>query len=440
MTSPDEPTAATRQDAAPSPKSAKLRRIVAGAVALLLVGSAGVFFAVHHVPSEGGAEEHIETEVPVHVARVVKTTLHRYVVGVGTVSPEAAHDDLPAAQAQLASPIAGVVVATHCAEGQHVEKGTTLFELDARTAVADEQKAVATQALAKSKLATAMSAYEFQQRELERTKRLSAESLASAKDVSLAEANTKAAGDEVAAAKAAIAEAAQSISVASARRSLLKIKAPLSGTVIRVFVNAGEAVDVTTPATVLAEIIDLERLVVSATVPAVEMPALKIGQPADLFVADRRDSASPSGAAPAGSSNLQATPAAPAAPAMKYEGRLSFIGFEVDRKTDSLPVRLSFSRELGLRPGQYLRIRIAVEERKDRLAVPAASVVVGADAGSVVYVVEGSRAVQRPVRVGLAEGGLVEVEGEGISVDTTVVTAGAYGLPADTKVRILGGP
>ena len=52
-------------------------------------------------------------------------------------------------------------------------------------------------------------------------------------------------------------------------------------------------------------------------------------------------------------------------------------------------------------------------------------------------VVENGKAVQRAVEAGLREKGLVEVQGEGITEGMQVVTEGAYGLPPETKVRII---
>jgi multidrug efflux pump subunit AcrA (membrane-fusion protein) len=64
-------------------------------------------------------------------------------------------------------------------------------------------------------------------------------------------------------------------------------------------------------------------------------------------------------------------------------------------------------------------------------------VVKDADGGTVIAVVEGGKATQKPVKAGLRDGGLVEIEGEGLSEGQTVVTVGAYGLPKETKVRVL---
>jgi hypothetical protein len=51
-------------------------------------------------------------------------------------------------------------------------------------------------------------------------------------------------------------------------------------------------------------------------------------------------------------------------------------------------------------------------------------------------VVEGDRAAQKPVKTGLRDGNLVEVEAEGLKEGDTIVTVGAYGLPKETKVKI----
>ncbi len=64
-------------------------------------------------------------------------TLHRYVTGYGTVEAAPATADQPAAGAQLAAPSAGIVARVNVVEGQHVEKGDVLVELNSGTATAD---------------------------------------------------------------------------------------------------------------------------------------------------------------------------------------------------------------------------------------------------------------------------------------------------------------
>ena len=91
----------------------------------------------------------------------------------------------------------------------------------------------------------------------------------------------------------------------------------------------------------------------------------------------------------------------------------------------------------NLRPGQFVTVRIVSEEHADRLAVPVESVVKNEEGVSVIAVVDGDTAMQRPVTTGLRDRGLVEIEAAGLQPGMTVVTEGAYGLPAETKVRVI---
>jgi membrane fusion protein (multidrug efflux system) len=274
-------------------------------------------------------------------------------------------------------------------------------------------------------LARLTSMQEFAQREYERTQRMREQGLASEKEVSEAELRLSTAKQDLSEARAKTTEADQTLTAARLQASLTTIRAPLAGTVVRVNVSPGEAVDMTT---VLAEIIDLERLVVAARIPAAELRFLKIGQPVAL-------DAAPRGERDGGKDEGEPADAAPDAPS--YQGVVSFIGFDVDRATDTALVRVSIPKEAPLRPGQYLRMRIVVEEREGRLAAPEESVVAGPEGGAVIAVVEGDTAKQRPVEVGLHERGLVEVNGEGLTEGTLVATAGAYGLPKETRVRVV---
>ena len=117
-------------------------------------------------------------------------------------------------------------------------------------------------------------------------------------------------------------------------------------------------------------------------------------------------------------------------------GKLIFIGSQVDPLTDTLLVRASLNNDLGLRPGQFVNIRILVEERPERLVVPIESVVTR-DSASVIAVVEGDRAKQKIIKPGLRDGNLIEVSGEGLQEGMTIVTQGVYGLPAETRIRVI---
>jgi membrane fusion protein, multidrug efflux system len=117
--------------------------------------------------------------------------------------------------------------------------------------------------------------------------------------------------------------------------------------------------------------------------------------------------------------------------------RIEYIASQVDSATDTVLVRARVPVTSGLRPGQFVNVSIAVDERPNRLAVPVQSVVQGAD-GPEIALVQGDTAVKTRVTTGLREGDLVEVDGEGIREGMSVVVQGAYGLPPRTKVKVSG--
>jgi membrane fusion protein, multidrug efflux system len=194
----------------------------------------------------------------------------------------------------------------------------------------------------------------------------------------------------------------------------LQIKAPLSGTVAAIHFKVGEAVNLNT---VMADLIDLERLDIAIRVPSQEATILRLGQSVDISTT---------------SNHVWSDADVPP----NQRGTVTFIGPQVDPLTDTLLVRASLNTDSGLRPGQFVNTRVLVEERPERLAVPIESVVTR-EGSSVIAVVEGDRAKQTVIKPGLRDGNLVEVAGENIREGMTIVTQGVYGLPAETRIRVV---
>jgi RND family efflux transporter MFP subunit len=259
-----------------------------------------------------------------------------------------------------------------------VAKGTVLFRLDSRVADVAYEKA-------KKPLT-------FAEENFERQKKLLPVEGTSKKSYLEAEQQFNAARSELAAAETDLA--------------LLKIQAPLAGTMVKINIEPGEAVELNT---VLATIIDLGRLVAAVSVPSREAALLKVGQSAQFEIA--------------GSAS----------------GLVVYIGSKIDDKTDTLPVRISIPAGAGFHPGQFLSVRIVCEEHPNCLAVPEAAAIsdsVGSESGAIVLV-EGSKAVRKTVKLGLREAGLVEVIGEGLKEGQAIVTEDAYAVPGDTKIHII---
>jgi membrane fusion protein (multidrug efflux system) len=346
-----------------------------GLIVIAAVVAAAIFILK---PKASEESESVEADMAVHTGRVVRATLHRSVTAYGAVEPEPASAGRVPADAEVASPVAGVVARIDCVEGQRVAKGDVLFRLDSR---------VADVAYEKAKKAAA-----FAEENFDRQKKLLP-----------VEGTSKKAYLE---AEQALALARSELASAETDLALLKIQAPLAGTVVQINSEPGEAVELNT---VLAKIIDLGRLVATVNVPSREVGLIKAGQPVVFETAGDE------------------------------VGKVIFVGSQIDDKNDSVPVRISLPAGQDFKPGRFLSVRIICEERAGCLAVPENAAVadtVGADTGLIV-VIEGEKALRKPVKLGLREGGLVEVEGEGIKEGLEIVTEDAYAVPDATKVHII---
>ena len=190
---------------------------------------------------------------------------------------------------------------------------------------------------------------------------------------------------------------------AEAQLDSLRVIAPLSGTVTRLNVKPGESVDVNTT---VAEVMDLSRLVVKTAIPASQAGELEPGQEVRVLTA-------PPVTAP-----------------------LSFISPTVDTNSSTVLARAALPADSGLRPGQFVQLKIVTAVHTNCLAAPEESVVTDINGQSVIALVHGDEAAQTPVQTDLRENGWVEISGTGLKHGDSVVTVGAYGLPEKTKIVV----
>lgn len=338
----------------------KRNHIIIGSVIVLGLGL-GIYALIKSPRAASGSDDEAAAEnvaplVNVQVGTLKRLTLHRYVVGYSTVEAAPATADQPAAGAQLAAPAAGVVARVNVIEGQSVQQGDVLVELNSGTATAD-----------------------YAEQEAARQKQLYAQHNTSLKMLQDAEAQLAA----------------------------LQITAPLSGIVTRLNVKPGMAVDVNT---VVAEVVDLNRLAVSADIPASEAGELQAGEEVQV---------------------LSVPP---------VTTTLSFVSPVVDVNNGAVVVRALLPANSGLRPGQFVPLKIVTAVHLDCLAAPDESVVTDENGHSVIARVQGDEATKEPVQTGLHENGWVEIEGAGLKEGDPVVTVGAYGLPEKTQIQVVNSP
>jgi len=335
----------------------KAKPVIIGIIIVLCVGLGVYLFLKPHGTAyasddEASSDENVPTVVSVQVGALQRMTLHRYVTGYGMVGPAPATSDQPAAGAQLAASSAGVVAKVYVVEGQHVEKGDVLLDLNSGSATA-----------------------EYAEQEVERQKALYAQHNTSLKALQDAE----------------------------AQLALLQVTTPLSGTVTRLNVKPGTAVDVST---VVAEVTDLNRLAVSSEIPASEAAELRTGEPVQVLTQPAVDTT------------------------------LSFVSPAVDTNNATVRVWAALPPDSGLRPGEFISLRIVTAVHTNCLVAPEASVVTDVAGHSVVSLVKGNVAARTPVETGFRENGWVEIAGSGLKEGDSVVTVGAYGLPEKTRIQV----
>jgi multidrug efflux pump subunit AcrA (membrane-fusion protein) len=191
---------------------------------------------------------------------------------------------------------------------------------------------------------------------------------------------------------------------AEAQLASLQIVAPVSGTVTRISAKPGAAVDANA---VVAEVMDLSRLAVSIQIPASDARDLKPGQ--DVQVGQ------------------------------SVTASLAFVSPTVDAADGTVLVRATLPPHCGLRPGEFLPVKIVTEVLNNCLAAPEESVAIDEEGENFIVLVKGDEAERATVEAGVHENGWVEISGEDLKDNATVVTVGAYGFPDKAKIRVAGG-
>jgi membrane fusion protein, multidrug efflux system len=185
------------------------------------------------------------------------------------------------------------------------------------------------------------------------------------------------------------------------------IRSPFSGTVSTRHIKVGQEIAIGSK---LFRVTDPTPLKASVFVPERELARLKPGQTATIAV--------------------------DALAGRTFPAIVKLVSPTVDAATATFKVTLEVNDPEGnLKPGMFSRVGIVFERRSDTLTIPRIALL-DTDGSANVFVVNGGKAEQRPIKTGLSNSGKVEVV-EGLTGGEQVVVVGQTGLKDGNPVRVV---
>jgi membrane fusion protein, multidrug efflux system len=120
---------------------------------------------------------------------------------------------------------------------------------------------------------------------------------------------------------------------------------------------------------------------------------------------------------------------------MLASGKLLTVDNQIDPTTGTVRFKAAFeNRDLSLWPNQFVNTRLMLTVRKDAIVVPLAAIQRGTQ-GSYVYTVKGGKAAMQPVKVDLTQGNIALIA-SGVAVGDQVVVDGQERLQSGTPVEV----
>jgi membrane fusion protein, multidrug efflux system len=118
------------------------------------------------------------------------------------------------------------------------------------------------------------------------------------------------------------------------------------------------------------------------------------------------------------------------------EGELGAVDNQIDETTGTIKLKAIFqNRQLDLWPGQFVNVRLLVDTRRQALVVPSSAISQGPN-GEFVYVIRPDLSAEvRAVKIGISEGGFTVIE-NGVGEGDNVVVDGQYLLKSNARVRL----
>jgi multidrug efflux system membrane fusion protein len=377
----------------PSGAVRRRRRIVSIGLAFAILAGGGLYWYAFPVSQPPGVTPPSVRPVPVSVAVAGRQDVPIYVTGLGT------------AQASFTiaihSQVDGIMQEVRFVEGQHVKKGDALAQIEPRPfqAALDQAKAKRSQDIATLGAA---------QKDLERSKTLVVQSVATQQLVDQQQARVDQLRASIEADEAAI-ESAQT------QLDFTTIRAPSDGRMGVRLVDPGNLMHAS-DARPIANLVLTQPSAVLFTLPAQVLDDLREAMtrgPVEVAAYDQNNR------------RLLST------------GKLLLIDNAIDQATATIRLKAMFDNtDERLWPGEFVNARVSLEIRRNVIAVPT-TVVQRGPQGLFAWIVNADNIAEpRRIELGPASGNLTVIN-SGLAEGDRVVTDGQYKLQANARVTII---
>jgi len=321
--------------------------------------------------SKNVTEKDSTAAIPVEVATANAGDISAYYSSTATLEADE--------EATVVAKVRGIVEELHVEEGDIVQAGDLLAQLEDEQLALEAERAKATMDRLKN--------------ELNRKEELFNKNLVSAQEFE----NAK---YEYHAQKSAY-------ELAQLQVKYSQIKAPINGVISDRMIKVGNMINSDQE---VFHITDFDTLLAVLNVPEHEMNKLQKGQPALIQV--------------------------DAVAGKTFEGQVLRVSPTVNPETGTFKVTVSVKDESRqLKPGMFGRVRIVYDTRQNALMVPK-NAVMNEDGISSVYVINNQLAFRKNIRTGYENGSNIEVL-EGLNPADTVVTVGQNSLQDSAMVEVV---
>jgi membrane fusion protein (multidrug efflux system) len=310
-----------------------------------------------------------------------------------------------AREVEVRARIQGILEERLYREGQIVREGDSLFRIDPRPAQAALQGARAQRQVAEADLRQA-------EREWNRISSLYERNAVSERDRDSARSALELAQANLAVAEAGVTEAELNLGYTD-------VRAPVNGVTSLEDLPEGSLID---QGTLLTTIVQQNPVHVRFSLPESDAAIQRAAREA------MTDSAS--------ASDVDASLVMANGEVYERTGTVDFTASTLDPRTGTVSARAVFPNpENQIIPGQFVRVRVQLQNLQSVVTVPEKAVTEGADGPQVFVVDDDNMARVRPVRLGPVVGGR-QVILEGLAGGETFITSGLVNLRDGTEVRV----